>query len=614
MKNASTRRAARRRKARVFVTRAGKWVFLGAVAGVISGAAALLFHWGLHHASELVMHTWAGFEAPTAAAEGHMGGSLARLSPWLLVALPTLGGLLAGVIVFSIAPEAEGHGTDAMIHGFHRQKGRIRPRIILVKAFCSLITICTGGSAGREGPVAQVGGGIGSWVASVFKLSSRDRRLMLLAGAAGGIGAVFRAPLGGAIFASEVLYREANLEGDGLVPNIVSSIVAYSLFTAVMGHGTMFGDLPDWTFVAPAELIGYTALGLACAVVGRFYIASFYGMQRAFRRLAMPSHLKPAVGGLLLGLLALGLTRMDAFGSSNILAGGYGLIQQALDGRLALGVMAALVLFKILATCFTISSGGSGGVFAPSLVIGAMLGGVVGLGAHEVMPGVVAESSIGAFVLAGMGGFYSGVAKVPLTAVIMASEISGSYGLLVPLMVVAVLSFILMRGTTIMKEQVDTPAESPAHAGEFVVDVLQRCTVRQVVDFERPVCTFLRNDPLRRVLEVVPEAPGRYYPVLNEQEGIVGIFGLSDIRRLYQQSVVGDLVTVQDFMTEEVISVAPDDDLHTALRRFTIRNIDELPVVDPEDETVLLGMLSRKDVIAAYDDQIALLRPDDEDS
>jgi CIC family chloride channel protein len=345
-----------------------RWILIGILIGVVSGFGAILFNFLLQRGSQFFMKDLIALILPKDL-QGVclLGVPLAR---WMILWIPALGGLLSGLLVFRFAPEAEGHGTDAMIESFHRKKGIVRKRVPIVKTIASAITIGSGGSAGKEGPIAQIGSGFASFLASVLKMDEHDRRIMLLAGAAGGLGAIFKAPLGSALFAAEVLYRRPEFEFEAIIPCIVSSIVGYTVFTFYYGWDTLF-HIPLFTFTHPSELFFYGAFGVFCAAVGFFYIHIFYGMRdRFFRRLHVSRPLKVALGGLMLGGLA--------FLFPQVLGGGYEWVQSAIDGKLAVDLMLALVLAKIFATSFTISSGGSGGVFAPSLFIGSMMGGFYG--------------------------------------------------------------------------------------------------------------------------------------------------------------------------------------------------------------------------------------------
>jgi len=588
----------------------GRWMVFGLLIGLVGGLGALAFEGGLEFTQKHLLYHPTGFH-PARAGDPQAGfGQEENLavSWWLLLLIPVLGGAVSGFLIFTWAPEAEGHGTDAMVKSFHRLNGMIRRRVVPLKAVASFITIGTGGSAGKEGPIAQIGGGFGSMLADWLKTSRRDRRLMLLAGASAGLGAIFQAPLGAALFAGEVLYKETDMEVDALVPCLISSIVGYWIYMmglSGMGLPTgegLFAMPPDpriMDFTRPWELPIYAVLGVVCALVGLVYIKFFYGSRdRFFHKLSfIPLTMRPAVGGLLLGLLAVFLGDTLGFGGANVLGGGYGVIQLAINGTLPIWVMAVLAFGKILATSFTISSGGSGGVFAPSLVVGALLGGIVGNMA--VTLGLAQHAA--PFVLVGMGGFFGGVAKVPITSVIMVSEMTKSYGLLAPLMLVCTVSFLLIRRWTLYEEQVPTRLDSQAHRGDFVADFLQELQVGEVME-TRNLPPFIRTGtPLRDIMHLVSQDEHETFPVVDGEGRMVGVITLAEVRRVITEQVIWDLVVVEEFLQEQVEPVFPSHDLHTALRRLTRGSVEELPVVAEEEPERVVGMISRKDVIAAYD-------------
>ncbi|MBN1588753.1 MAG: chloride channel protein [Pirellulales bacterium] len=576
----------------------GRLLLFSALVGVVAGLGAAVFYVGLNYFRDFALGDLLGYYPPAAASEPSTG--VTQLPPldrwWLVLLVPTVGGLLCGWLVYTFAPEAEGHGTDGMIRAFHRAKGVIRSRVPLIKTIASTLTIGTGGSAGREGPIAQIGAGFGSFLGTWLKLSDWERRMLVLAGAAGGVGAIFQAPLGGALFSVEVLYASTAVEFSAIIPCVVSSVVAYSIFNLIFGVDVPFHASQEIVFGGIGDLPLYMVFAVICALVGFVYVWCFYNIRnRVFRHLRIPNLLKPALGGLLLGLLALELPQ--------VMAGGYGWIQQALDGKLSLELMAMLVVAKILATSFTISSGGSGGVFAPSLFIGAMLGGAYGLLCNKLFPGLVPEPQ--AFVLVGMGGFFAGVAKVPLTALIMVSEMSGSYTLLVPLMVVSMINVaILSQRWTLYEEQVSSLIDSPAHLGDFVVDVLAGIQVSEVYQSSRPLTTVREEMPLPNVLQLVAQSNDSYFPVVDSENELVGIFSLHDIRSALIGNGAGSLIVAADLASSAVTTVTPEDNLHTALRLFTQKQIAELPVVNPENPRRVIGMLRRDEVIAAYDHQL----------
>ncbi|RME51738.1 MAG: chloride channel protein, partial [Deltaproteobacteria bacterium] len=379
----------------------GRWIVLSIAIGVISGFMAgiffLLLEWCTHHAFEI----WVGM--PVVVPEGeeifsHVSAHADSPNRLLFFLLPIIGGLLSGLLVYTFAPEAEGHGTDAMIRAFHHEKGKIRARVPPIKAISTILTLASGGSAGREGPIAQMGAGLGSWLADRLGLSAFERRIMLLAGTAAGLGAIFRAPLGGAITAIEVPYKE-DFETEAMIPCVIASVFAFAVFSSIFGFQHIF-KIPDFAFRNPVELVFYAILALVCVPTGIFYIRCFEWMRTGlFPSIPLPRHVKPMLGGL--GVAILGLFVPRVYGA------GWGQLQLAILGEIGIKTMLFLGLLKIVATSFTIGSGGSGGVFGPTLFIGGMLGGVVGFLGHRYFPGIVTQP--GAYVLVGMAAFFAGV-------------------------------------------------------------------------------------------------------------------------------------------------------------------------------------------------------------
>jgi CIC family chloride channel protein len=508
----------------------------------------------------------------------------------MMLWIPALGGLLSGFLVFRFAPEAEGHGTDAMIDSFHRKKGIVRRQLPVVKTIASAITIGSGGSAGKEGPIAQIGSGFGSILASLLKLSDTERRILLLAGAAGGIGAIFKAPLGAALFAAEVLYSKADFEFEAIIPCILSSIVGFMVFTLHDATGTIF-HIPAFTLATPIQLPFYGVLGLLCALVGYLYIKVFYGMRnRLFRPLNIPRPLKPALGGLMLGMVA--------FFLPEVLGGGYRWIQSAIDGQLAMGLMAVLVLGKIVSTSFTISSGGSGGVFAPSLFIGSMLGGFYGSSCGRIFPHIVTEPS--AFVLVGMGGFFAGVAKTPISALIMVAEMTGGYSLILPMMIVSSLAYLLLGKTSLYEKQVATRIDSPAHVGDYSVDIMDHLLVKDAVVKNSKVETIPQDMSFESILERMIGSNQQDFPVVDKEENLVGIISMTDLRTAMADASLHPLLVAKDIAVTGVMAVTMEDSLNTALKLMAIVNVRELPVVSKEDPGKIITMVSRKDITRAY--------------
>ena len=577
----------------------GRLVVLALVVGVISGLGAVAFFYGLSWAKIFFMEYLAGVPVLEPPGEQILEVHLDLTPrPWVLFFIPVIGGLLSGFLVYTFAPEAEGHGTDAMIDAFHNKEGVIRSRVPVVKSLASIFTLATGGSAGREGPIAQIGAGFGSWLGQVLKIDVQERRLLLLAGTAGGLGAIFRAPLGGALTSIEVIYKE-DFETEGAITSIVSSVVAYTIFTFFFGHDSIF-HTPEMYFTNPLELIYYAALGLICAPLGLLYTKVFYGMRdRVFRRIPIKKHFIPAIGGL--GVGAVGLFMPEVMG------GGYGVIQQAITGDLALKIMFGAIFLKMLTTSFTISSGGSGGVFGPTLFIGGMIGGVVGTLAHMYAPDVVANP--GSFVLVGMAAFFAGVASAPMGAMLMVCEMTNSYGLLAPLMLVSVIAIIFSRRWSIYEKQVENKFNSPVHEADMTVNVLQHIRVEQIFKPEAVVTALSSSMKFKDLKKIISQTRETYFPVIDDQGRLTGILNLSDIRLVLFEDSLSDLIVVGE-LAGPAVYVRPEDDLFQALSKFIDSGYGQIPVVDVKEDGAIWGLLAHEDVIETYRAEIIKRRGD----
>ncbi len=439
----------------------GRWIVFSLMVGGVAGLGAAALQWAIDAVNRGLLLGLAGFGTPGLPTEG--GQLVQRYLPsyrwWLFPLVPALGGLLSGLLVYTLAPEAEGHGTDAVIRAYHREGGAVRARVPIVKILASAVTLGTGGSGGREGPIAQIGSGFGAWFGRALGLPPRERRILVLAGAAGGIGAIFRAPLGGALVICELLYRNMEFEYEAVIPSLLTAVVAYTVYSLLYGWAPMFATSRP-AFDHPEDLLVYLVLGVAVAALGWVYVTVFYGLRdRFFDRLPLPPHLRPALGGLLTGLLGLAVPQAVGLG--------YGWLQLGMLGRLSLGDYAAGALGKILATAFTISSGGSGGVFGPAVVIGGFTGGAIGRAVADLLPSWRLHPE--AFILVGMAAFFGGAAKAPIGALLMISEMTSGYGLLVPLMLSCAVAFMLVpREVSIYREQVDGSLDSPAHLDRYL--------------------------------------------------------------------------------------------------------------------------------------------------
>ncbi len=576
------------------LTRVSKWISLYVFIGLIAGLGAILFHYLCHIGSHVFLDYMAGYHPPHPAGEAPIfSPTETSFSRWMLLIVPAIGGLLSGWLVYTFAPEAEGHGTDAAIDAYHNKGGFIRGRIPIIKTIASALTISSGGSGGREGPIAQIGAGFGSFLATKLKLSERERRIMLAAGMGAGVGAIFRAPLAGALFAAEVLYSDPEFESDVIIPAGIASVVGYCQFCLVFGWGSLF-ETQDFIFKNPLELGPYTVLAFVLVAAGIVYIKSFYGIHYYFKSLKLPNFLKPALGGLCTGIIGFFLPETLSFG--------YGFAQQALDNQLTIPVLLGLAFGKILTTSFSIGSGGSGGVFGPSVVIGGALGGAVGKIFHEIMPAIVTQP--GAFVVVGMAGFFAAVSNTPISTIIFVSEMTNSYHLLLPSLLVCAIAFIVSRKWSIYEKQVRARVDSNAHRGDFFVDVLASLRVSELMSGLRKVVLIPEDMTFRHFREIFRSSEQHYFPVVNKEKKLTGIFSINDIRSVLFDHGIGDLVLMKDVASPLIIFTTPSEDLNEVLKKFTVRNLHRLPVVKDEDHRSLLGMLDRREVIQLYNQRV----------
>jgi len=575
----------------------GRLLLLSALVGVVAGLGALAFTYILDRSDNVFMDWAVGYNLPNPGGEGATVYPAEPQRRWLLLVLPAAGALLGSILSHWFAPEAKGEGTDSVIAAFHRGGGIIRARIPLVKTFASALTIGSGGSAGREGPIAQIGAGFGSTLGTWLKVSVRERRLLMLAGTGAGIGAVFRTPFGGAFYATEVLYRDVEFETAALIPTFVASIISYSIYcTGTDKWNTLF-TMPPMEFQHPTELALYLVLGVCCAVVGTLYVKTFHALRKhVFERLPIPRHFVPAIGGLLVGLMA--------YFVPQVLGMGYGWLQLAMNQQLPLKLVLGLVVLKILATSFTVGSGGSGGMFAPSIVIGGLLGASVGMIFHDLMPGIVTQPA--AFALVGMAGFFSGVSKTPVASLLMVSRMAAGSGLLVPLMLATAVGYLLMsRRCSIYENQVEARVDSPAHQGEYVVDTLEGLCVRDAMPRDAKLTTLRLDAPLPEILDTVADSKQHVFPVLDAQGELRGVILFDDIRLFFtDHNVPIHAVVALDLLANDLVTATPNEDLTSVMKKLRESLQVELVVVEHENSRRVVGILGRRHVLAMYQDRV----------
>jgi chloride channel protein, CIC family len=535
--------------------------------GVVGALGAQLFMLLLRAANYIFLYKLAGYIPPGVEGNSALSQTIGSHGLWIVPAVTTLGGLLSGILVYQFAPEAEGHGTDTAVDAFHRKDGIIRARVAPIKLVASAITIGSGGAAGREGPIALIAAGLGSVYARLTRRSDEERRLLLLAGMAAGLSAIFRSPMGTGVFAIEVLYGRMEFEGGALLYTMLSSAVAYTVNGAFVGFRPLF-KVPAIPTPAFADYASYAILGLAAGLVATILPQFFYHVRDLFRLLPVPVWTKPAIGGLGVGLLALWLPQ--------VLGGGYGWIQLAIDGRITLFLLLALMLAKIIAFALTVSSGGSGGVFAPSLFVGAMLGGGFAILLHQ-LPAV--------FVVVGMAAVFGAAARVPIATMLMVTEMAGGYHLLVPAGLAVMISYLLqvrlssfMKYRSLYEGQVPSRQDSPAHYLEQIQVALNLLGRRNL-----PLIDKLGHLDLLRLLRsrIHFDLPGNRQltmGLIKEDSPLVG----KTIRTLYEQLNIHDFEIVAIMRREHVLLPHPST------------------LLEPKDRVILIASQAAQEPLTKY--------------
>jgi len=508
--------------------------------------------------------------------------------PWYLkVWVPAAGGLVVGPLVYFFAREAKGHGVPEVMEAVALKGGVIRKRVVFVKTLASAISISTGGSVGREGPIVQIGSAIGSTLGQLLKVSQDRMRTLVGCGAAAGIAATFNAPIAGSMFALEVILGEFGLAT--FSPIVISSVVATAVSRAFLGDIPAF-IVPAYELVSVWEFPLYMVLGIFCAMVGVTFTRVLYLVEDLFDDFKFPEYLKAIIGGLILGAAG--------FFFPEILGVGYGGIDLALMQRLAWWLLLVLIVVKILATSITIGSGGSGGIFAPSLFLGAMAGGFFGALVHQLFPTVTA--SPGAYSIVGMGAVVSATTHGPLSAMLILFEMTGNYKIILPLMLSCILATIF--AGQLMKDSIYTL--KLVRRGINIregkeVNVLKSMFVRDVMN--RHVETIAESSALVEMTDKISKSKYNSFPVLNAENKLAGILSFNDYSEAIFDEDLMDLVVAKDLMSENVVTVLVDDDLYTALGKISRKDFSTMPVVLPDDPAELVGIVTRRDIIGAYE-------------
>ncbi len=537
-------------------------------------------------------------------------GTFPALGRAWLIFIPALGGLIAGPIIAFFAQEAKGHGVPEVMEAIALRGGRIRPRVVVAKVAASAACIGSGGSAGREGPIVQVGAAFGSTLAQWLNFSERRIRNLVACGAAAGIAATFNAPMAGVVFALEIVLGELALADLSSV--VLSAVMASTVARSMLGSAPAF-IIPLYNVRNPLEMVFYLLLGVPAALIGVWFIRSLYYLEDKFDSWEFPGYLKPVVGGLALGLagylypqvLGLGFVpqtelRLGILSPTtvpHVFGAGFPVIEEALLGKLSIGLMLALVFLKILATSLTLGSGNSGGVFAPALFMGAMSGGAFGWVAERLLPTLTAGP--GSYATVGMAAVFAAAARAPLTAILIVFEMTDDYRILLPLMGAVVVSILVAQH--MHPESIYTLKLVRRGIRLFRgqdIDVMAAVTASEVMDVS-PV-TVRPETPLSELVELFARTNSHGFPVVNERGELVGVVSLSDLRRACPPENPIPALTVGDIATRSVVSAYPDERLSDVLLRMAPRDLSRIPVVERGSRR-LVGVIRRHNIVRAYE-------------
>jgi len=564
-----------------------KWLVLGVVIGITAGLGAVVFYEALRAATHLFLGVIAGYTVPTPVGEGGRAASAHFTRPWAIPLVACLGALAGAILVFGIAPEAEGHGTDAAIAAVHHNPRGIRLRAVAVKIIASALTIGSGGSGGREGPTGQISAGFGSFLARLLDLSPSDARIAVASGIGSGIGSIFGAPLGGAVLATEIMHRD-DFEVEALLPSFIASIVGYVVFGSIEGFSPLFGYVESYRLTDARQLLWFGLIGILGGLIGLLYAKGFYGIADLFGRLPIPRWARPALGGLIVGCIALAIPQ--------VLGTGYGWIQQSFGSQLMhipLWIVLLLPFARIATTGLSIGSGGSGGIFGPGMVIGAFVGAAVWRLFEPVVPSLGHDPA--PYVIVGMMACFGSISRAPLAIMLMVAEMTGTLTLIVPAMVAVGLATLIVRRSddTIYRSQLRSRSDSPAHriltglpllgvARASQAMAVPRCVVPDSVDVATARIMLETNG-----VEAAPfvDAEGRY----------VGVVTLEALKRANAEPDPPALASLVD------TSYLPiHQGVHLDVVLDTLTSTPQTWVAVVDDERRVIGTIATSDLVGSY--------------
>ncbi len=555
-------------------------LILAALLGFIAGFASTFFRWMIEF-----------FESVFSIKGFSLAGIPPQMYPFLLPLMPMVGGCFIGLICKFFPNAVKENGVHKVMYAVALNDGKVRKRTITTCAVTSSITIGSGGSAGREGPTVQIGAAVGSALGQWLHLSTERMRVLVGCGAAAGIAASFNAPLAGVLFALEIILGDFTIHT--FSPIIIASVIGTVTGRALEGNEVTF-NVPVHELVHPTEIIFYLALGMLCGIVARLFTFTYFYTQALFEeKINIPNYLKPALGGFIVGMISIVLPQ--------ILGNGYDFMEQALTGQMFWGLAFILVFMKIMCTSITLGSGGMGGVFAPSLFVGAMLGTAFGSSVHGVFPTLTASPET--YSVVGMGAVAGAVMQAPLTNILMLFELTNDYTLILPIMASCIAaSYTYQRFTkhSLYVQYLLNKGINIRHGRE--VSIMNSVKVRDVMNTE--FTTIAQEMPFRKVLETISYSKNFYFPILDNKGDMTGILSFSDIREMMFEEQLGDLLVAEELATHKVQVLTPEQNLNEAMEIFSQLDVDQLPVVRNDDKAKVIGMLTRGDVMAAYNREI----------
>lgn len=522
----------------------------------------------------------------------HFLDSVIHTSWYWIIIIPAIGGLIVGPIIYFFAPEAKGHGVPEVMEAILLRAGSIRPRVAFLKAVASAISIGTGGSVGREGPIIQIGSSLGSMVGQFFRVPSRRLKTLVGCGAAAGIAAAFNAPIAGALFAVEIILMDFAVAQ--FSPIVISSVMATVISRTFEGNFVAF-IVPKYQLASPYEIGFYFILGALGGIVAYLFIKGLYFSEDFFdNRLKIPGYIKPAIGGLIVGVMALEFPQ--------IMGVGYDSINNALYGNMIWYIAFILIFMKIIATSITLGSGGSGGIFAPSLFMGAMLGYFFGAFVHQYFPDITATP--GAYALVAMGGLVAGTTRAPITAIIIVFELTNDYHIILPLMITCIMSTII--SSKLSRESIYTLKLVMRNIGikeGMETNVMASIPVHDVY---RDEFDFINaSDNFSQVVNKIIRGKGVEFPVLTTDGNITGIISLDVVKdQMFERESLKDILIAGDIANTNFDTIPLSDNCKSALDKLRLHNYEGLPVVESEGSRKIIGMIWQKDILDAYNKAI----------